>query len=91
MQDEAGYCAVIELQNQAPRLAELGLTCYYGFGQFSQLYGLDPAGLRDPQAPFTVLIGANVRGLGLGDTVTLGDKFSKNIEVPVAGRLPCSC
>jgi hypothetical protein len=88
LQDEAGYSAVIKLQNQAPRLAELGLTCYYGFGQLSQLYGLDPAGLRDPQVPFTVLIGANVRGLGVGDTVTLGDKFSKNIEVPVAGRLP---
>jgi len=80
--------AVIEQLNLSPQLNELDIPLFYGFGQFSQVFNLDPKGLADSDAPFTVLIGTKVRALDIGDVITIGDQFSNTIDVPVAGRVP---
>lgn len=80
--------AVIEQLNLSSQLDELGIPVFYGFGQFSQVFNLEPKGLVDSDTPFTVIIGTKVRTLDIGDVVTIGDQFSKTIDVPVAGRLP---
>ncbi len=82
------YYVVIEQIGLSSQLSELGIPLYYGFGQFSEVYNLDPKRLQDSDAPFTVFIGSQIRNLAVGDVITLGDKFSKTIDVPVAGRLP---
>lgn len=82
------FYTVIEQLNLSPQLNELGIPLFYGFGQFSQVYNLDPKGLVDSDTPFTVLIGTKVRNLNIGDIITIGDQFSKTTNVPVAGYLP---